>query len=152
MNHSQVITDIHLSQEPVRISTWTPFPLGGAECSFLGVTRPDHHEDHGDLIALEYEAHEVMALSAMHALAEEATRRWSLLAVRSHHALGPVRIGEASVAIQVVCGHRPEAFEACRWLIDELKSQVPIWKKERWQDGSSWSEGTPLISMKRERN
>ena len=53
------------------------------------------------------------------------------------------RCGDASVLVQVACGHRAESFEACRFLIDALKAQVPIWKREEWADGTTWSEGTP---------
>lgn len=87
-----------------------------------------------------------MAREALDQLAEQALHRWSPLAIRIHHALGPVHIGEASVVIQVVCLHRAEAFEACHWLIDELKTHVPIWKQEIWKAGTSWSHGTSLTA------
>ncbi len=64
--------------------------------------------------------------------------------VRIHHAVGEVPVGEASVLVQVVCGHRAKAFEACRFLIDRLKATAPIWKQELWADGTSWSKGTPV--------
>jgi len=140
------ILDIQLVHQPVEIAAWSPFPPGGAECTFLGVTRPEQHEHHGELQALDYEAHESMAVDEMKRLADQAVQQWTLLAVRMHHALGRVPTGQASVVIQVVSGHRPESFEACRWLIDELKRQVPIWKRECWNTGTSWSEGTPLTT------
>jgi molybdopterin synthase catalytic subunit len=67
--------------------------------------------------------------------------KFGCLAVRMHHALGEVPPGEASVLVQVVCGHRDMAFAACRFLIDELKAKAPIWKREQWTDGSTWSAG-----------
>ena len=146
MDHSPPILDLDLIQEPVHPTAWTSFPPGGAECTFLGVTRPEWHESHGQLTALKYEAHESMARAELQKLAEEAASRWAPLAIRIHHAIGTVRIGEASVVIQVVCGHRAEAFEACRWLIDELKTHVPIWKQELWENGASWSQGTRLMT------
>ena len=116
---------------------------GGGECVFLGRTRGELHPEHGALLRLRYEAYGSMAEGVLRELAEEAVERFGCLLVRVHHAVGVVDIGEASVLVQVVCGHRGEAFEACRFLIDELKKRVPIWKKEEWADGTSWSEGTP---------
>lgn len=146
MNGWEPIIDLDLVITPVQVRPWKPFPPGGAECTFHGRTRPETHEQHGPLVALEYEAHEPMALAELDRLAHVALDRWSPLALRVHHALGPVPVGEASVVIQVVCGHRAAAFDACRWLIDEIKNRVPIWKRETWQDGSSWSRGTPLVA------
>ncbi|MEE2907144.1 MAG: molybdenum cofactor biosynthesis protein MoaE [Planctomycetota bacterium] len=146
MKDNAPIIDLALVNTPVLPQTWTPFPPGGAECTFLGITRPETHAQHGPLIALDYEAHEVMAREILEQLAKQTLHQWSPLAIRIHHALGPVRVGEASVVIQVVCLHRAEAFEACRWLIDELKTRVPIWKRETWEAGSSWSKGTSLAA------
>ena len=117
----------------------------GGRCTFLGITRPETHPDRGPLEALHYEAHDAMARQAMEDLAVEASRRWPLRSVTLHHARGRVPIGETSVLIAVAAGHRDEAFAACRWLIDSLKTSVPIWKQERWTEGSSWSTGVPLV-------
>lgn len=80
----------------------------------------------------------------MRELAEQAISRFECTAVRLHHAMGDVAVGEASVLVQVACGHRDQAFTACRFLIDELKRHVPIWKREVWQDGTTWAEGVPV--------
>ncbi len=77
-------------------------------------------------------------------LADEASRLFECQMVRVHHAVGEVAIGEASVLVQVVAGHRDKAFAACRFLIDKLKTTAPIWKRELWADGTSWSTGTPV--------
>ena len=141
------IIDLAIQGTPVKPLDWVPCIPGSAECTFMGTTRPESHEHYGPLVALVYEAHESMALAEMTRLVEEAQEQWSPLAVRIHHAVGPVPVGSTSVVIQVVCRHRDESFAACRWLIDELKSRVPIWKQETWKNGSSWSAGTPLVNM-----
>jgi molybdopterin synthase catalytic subunit len=89
---------------------------------------------------LEYQAYEPMALKVFNQIAVEIRQRWSdVNTVVIHHRTGSLGIGEISVLIAVGCPHRSEAFEACRFGIDSLKHQAPIWKKEHWQDGfSSW--------------
>lgn len=120
-----------------------PFPQpAGAECVFLGRTRLESHPDHGPLTRLIYEAYAPMAESIMLGLARGATSRFGCLAIRLHHALGAVPIGEASVLVQVVAGHRDAAFDGCRFLIDRVKAEAPIWKREQWADGATWSRGT----------
>lgn len=116
-----------------------PTPADGASCTFVGVVRD---ENAGRRVRfLEYEAYEEMALGQMQELAAEARRRWPLGDVRLVHRLGRLEIGEASVAVAVASPHRAEAFEACRFLIDALKKQVPIWKKEHFEGGAVWVEG-----------
>lgn len=87
---------------------------------------------------LEYEAYQEMALAQMGRIVEEATGRWGLAAAFLHHRLGRIEVGEASVVIVTASPHRPEAFAACRWIIEQLKADVPIWKKEFFEDGSVW--------------
>ncbi len=115
----------------------------GAVAVFEGITRFERHVEHGGLLRLEYESYGEMALSEMRALAEKARHRWPILKLAIVHRVGAVGIGEASVMIVVASGHRAEAFDACRWLIDTLKQQVPIWKREIWASGeSSWVDPT----------
>jgi molybdopterin synthase catalytic subunit len=135
-------TSMH--SEPVRPLGFDPIPPGGAEVVFVGRTRGESHPSHGELLYLDYDAHTEMAAGLLQELAEEAATRWSLSAVRLQHAKGIVRVGEASVSIEVVSGHRVKGFEACQWLIDTLKSRVPIWKQEVWADGTTWVDGTPV--------
>jgi len=78
-----------------------------------------------------------MALNEMRQLAKRAESRWSLGRVAIWHRLGAVLPGETSVIIAVAAGHRAEAFDACRFLIDTLKQDVPIWKKDVFVDGHS---------------
>jgi molybdopterin synthase catalytic subunit len=120
-------------------------PRAGAVVVFVGTTR---NENAGRRVRrLEYEAFAPMATKEMRALAREARRRWPLRKVAMAHRIGVVPVGQASVAIAVSAGHRGEAFEACRWLIDRLKEIVPIWKKEHYRGGEVWigaQQGGPL--------
>jgi molybdopterin synthase catalytic subunit len=115
-------------------------PADGAVCLFVGVVRD---ENAGRRVShLEYEAYEDMALPLMEQIAAEAARRWPVSDVRLVHRLGRLDIGEPSVAVAVASPHRPEAFAACRYVIDTLKAEVPIWKKEFYEDGAAWLEGS----------
>jgi molybdopterin synthase catalytic subunit len=147
MRPAQPLVDVRLTDAPVRVEPIVPFPFeAGGECVFLGRTRRDSHPRHGELQRLHYEAYREMAVTVLRDLAEQAIERFGCVAVRVHHALGEVPLGEASVLVQVACGHRDKAFEACRFLIDRLKSDAPIWKREQWERGETWSEAVNLPS------
>jgi molybdopterin synthase catalytic subunit len=90
---------------------------------------------------LVYEAYEPMALSELQKIGTEAHKRFEIAHVGIVHRTGRLEIGETSVVIAVSAPHRRAAFEACEWLIKELKRTVPIWKKEVFQDGEVWVEG-----------
>ncbi|MDP6600966.1 MAG: molybdenum cofactor biosynthesis protein MoaE [Phycisphaerales bacterium] len=122
----------------------TPPHGGGGHCAFAGYTRAEKHPVHGDLICLDYDCYRDMARDELKQLAAEAASRFGAVAVSIIHAVGRVDVGQASVRIDVVCPHRDEAFLACRFLIDTLKSRVPIWKREVWSDGSTWRDGVPI--------
>jgi molybdopterin synthase catalytic subunit len=79
-----------------------------------------------------------MAVPLMQRIARETRERYPVTEVRLVHRLGSLGIGDASVAVAVAAPHRSEAFAACRFAIDALKEQVPIWKKEHYADGSAW--------------
>jgi MoaE-MoaD fusion protein len=111
-------------------------PSAGAIVSFAGTTRRDNAGR--NVLRLEYEAYEPMALSEMRKLALEAGERWEIVRIAIQHRVGVVEIGEISVAIAVAAAHRAEAFEACRFAIDRLKEIVPIWKKEYFEGGEVW--------------
>jgi molybdopterin synthase catalytic subunit len=108
----------------------------GGVAVFLGTTRSERSPSGQELVALDYEAYEEMARQQLADLAAEASRRWPVVALAIVHRLGRVPLAEPSVMIAVATPHRGEAFEACRWLIDTLKKDVAIWKKEVWADGS----------------
>ncbi len=90
---------------------------------------------------LEYDAYPEMAEQELAKIAAEVERRWQTDRVALVHRVGRLEIGEVSVVVAVACAHRAEAFEACRYAIDTLKSTVPIWKKEVAEDGEEWVEG-----------
>jgi molybdopterin synthase catalytic subunit len=110
-------------------------PLAGAVVLFLGTTRELTGERR--TAWLDYECYPEMARKELEELVDVARCRWPLVACAVVHRLGRLEIGEASVAVAVSAAHRDVAFDAGRWLIDELKRVVPIWKKENWTDGTS---------------
>ena len=118
-------------------------PDCGAIAAFLGTTR-DHQQ--GRRVArLEYEGYESMAQLALERLEREAVTRHAIASCRIVHRLGDVPLAEPSVVVVVAAGHRGPAFDACRWVMDELKRTVPIWKKEHFAEGGeAWVEGEPL--------
>lgn len=110
----------------------------GAEAVFLGRTRAERCAELGELEALEYDAHREMAEAALSRIASEEAARCGCGFIGVRHAVGPVRLGEASVLVRVMAGHRAEAFDACRAVIDRLKREAPIWKREVWRrDGET---------------
>jgi molybdopterin synthase catalytic subunit len=106
----------------------------GGIASFVGLVR-DHH-DGREVKRLEYSAYAPMAQAECAAIVTEAETKWPVRVALSHR-IGTLEVGEAAVAIAVAAPHRGEAFEACRYVIEELKRRVPIWKREWYADGSS---------------
>ncbi|GBD25403.1 Molybdopterin synthase catalytic subunit 1 [bacterium HR30] len=111
-------------------------PSCGATVLFVGSTR-DHNEGR-QVLELYYEAYEEMARKEMERIAQSALAQWNLGKIAVAHRLGHVPLGEASVAVAVSAPHRSEAFTAARYVIDELKKTVPIWKKEVFEGGQVW--------------
>jgi molybdopterin synthase catalytic subunit len=105
---------------------------GGIAC-FLGTVR-DHHGGR-EVVRLEYSAYEPMVEAECERIVEEAAVRWDV-AVALRHRLGDLAIGDTAVAIAAASAHRDEAFLACRYVIEEVKRRLPIWKKEYYTDGS----------------
>jgi len=136
---------VKIISEPIQIAgviSLVSSPQAGALDVFLGVTRADSQGR--EVLYLEYETYEQMALREMTRLETEAREKFKLLGSAMVHRIGRVDIGEASVAIAVSSAHRNEAFAACRFLIDQLKKTVPIWKREFFADGSiEWSGESP---------
>ncbi|MBH8573618.1 molybdenum cofactor biosynthesis protein MoaE [Nostocaceae cyanobacterium CENA369] len=111
-------------------------PANGAVVLMSGMVR--NQTDGQPVVALEYQAYEPMALRVFYQIAADMRSLWpDVKRVVIHHRVGRLRVGEISVLVAVGCPHRSEAFEACRYAIDTLKHNAPIWKKEHWQDGSS---------------
>jgi molybdopterin synthase catalytic subunit len=104
--------------------------------TFLGCAR-DFSEGR-EVSEISFDAYGPMALSEMNALRTEAIEKFGLLDARIVHRIGTVKGGDNIVFIAAGAEHRAPALEACRWLIDELKERVPIWKKEVTPQGDSW--------------
>ena len=106
----------------------------GALVCFEGRVR-NHHQGRA-VRGLDYEAHESLALDEGEAVVAEAKQRFGVSAACVHR-LGTLELGEIAVWVGVAGGHRQEAFSACRWIIDEIKSRVPIWKREHYVEGEA---------------
>ncbi|HMB94084.1 MAG TPA: molybdenum cofactor biosynthesis protein MoaE [Rhodothermales bacterium] len=137
---------VEIQYEPLDIQAAFRFlqtaAAGGIDL-FVGVTR--QWTENQETIRLEYECYPAMALKEMKRLANKACDEWPVERVCLLHRLGVVGVSEASVIVGVATPHRTEAFTACRFLIDTLKKQVPIWKREVFADGTTgWIEGTML--------
>lgn len=107
--------------------------------AFVGTVRSDASTgERDDVVALEYEAHPVMAEERLLEIANEAMTRWDLRRVVAVHRTGICALGEPTVAVVCSAPHRGDALDATRWIIDTIKETVPIWKKETFADGSAW--------------
>src|SRR5437870_13430447 len=114
-------------------------PGAGGIVVFEGVVRDNARGK--QVRYLEYDVYPEMAEQQIRSIVAEAERRWGVERVVVAHRFGRLEIGEASVIIVVATAHRAEAFEACRYIIDTLKTTVPIWKKEVATTGEEWVEG-----------
>jgi len=107
-------------------------PERGGTCIFLGTVRND-----ADVTGIEYSAYEAMTFEEIERILSEAHERWPESQVMLQHRLGLIPVGEASIAIAAAAPHRDAAFAACRYVIEEVKQRLPIWKKELHGDGSA---------------
>lgn len=120
------------------VHDWAVRPGCGAVVVFSGTVR-DHADGRPGVTRLEYEAYEDQVVGRLAEIAEAARKRWTDLGrVALLHRTGPLELTDVSVICAASAPHRPEAFEATRFLIDTLKATVPIWKKETWDGGEDW--------------
>lgn len=136
-NHYQIITD-----QPLSVTDAFSFiqsPVAGGQVLFTGTIR-NHHEGK-TVLSLEYHLFGDMAEKEITRIIAEANSRWPLTRVYVAHKTGHCNIGDLAVIVAVSSVHRSEAFEASRFLIDEIKHRVPIWKKETTTEGVFWVEG-----------
>jgi molybdopterin synthase catalytic subunit len=128
------------------------FDLGstsiGGTIIFIGTVR-GYDDKNVTVFELYYEAYEGMAEQEILTIENEATQKWNIEKIKIAHRLGRLTVGEISVVVVVSSKHRKEAFEACRFIIDSLKTRVPIWKMEITDAGKKWSEGVPLVPRKK---
>lgn len=113
----------------------------GAVAAFIGVARGQSRGE--EIVRLEFERYPEMAEKELDRLEEEALSRFDILKCLIVHRIGEIPAGENIVLIIVASVHRAQAFDACEWLIDELKRRVPIWKKEYARSGARWVEDHP---------
>lgn len=113
-------------------------PECGGTCVFLGTVRNEPGPSGGPgVTAIEYSAYETMVEAEFGRLLDDARGRWPGVRLAVRHRLGRIPAGEASIAIVVAAPHRAAAFEACRFVIEEVKRRIPVWKKELRADGSA---------------
>ena len=126
--------------DPAALLAEVANPEAGAVVLFLGTAR-NHSEGKLGITHLEYEAYSEAVVAKIEELVAQAGSKWQLMATVVEHRVGDVAVGQPSVAVAVAAVHRDAAFEAGRFLIDELKSKAPIWKKEHWPGGGEWVAG-----------
>jgi molybdopterin synthase catalytic subunit len=114
-------------------------PEDGAVVIFLGTVR--NHSRGRNVLFLEYEAYEKMALKKLEEVGTRAKELYPITGITIVHRLGRLEHRDCSVAIVVTSAHRAPALDACHFAIDTLKKTVPIWKKEFYEDGECWIEG-----------
>ncbi|MDQ6815694.1 MAG: molybdenum cofactor biosynthesis protein MoaE [Bacteroidota bacterium] len=133
----EIVDDIDIKE----ICDFLQSPDTGAVNLFIGTVR--NHTKGKQVVKLVFEAYDKMALKEMCRLATKAKEKWPVDKLLMLHITGEKKPGEAVVAIGVTSAHRDASFEACRFLIDELKKTVPIWKKEFYTDNSVWVNAHP---------
>src|ERR1700760_3037151 len=127
-----------ISAEPLNIPEFAASltdRTAGAFTSFEGWVRD--HNDGRQVDALDYEVFAPLAVAEGKAILEEARQKYGVTAIRAVHRQGELRIGDCAVWVGVISSHRDEAFRACRYVIDEVKHRLPIWKKEHYRDGTA---------------
>ena len=126
-----------MTRTPISLDTLlteVSHPANGGTCVFLGTVR--NGPDEQGVTAIEYSAYEEMVEAEFVRLVADARARWPDARNAVRHRLGTIPVGEASIAIAAAAPHRAQAFEACRYVIEEVKRRVPVWKKELRVDGS----------------
>lgn len=140
---------VRLAPEPLSVAEACAFlvrPDCGALALFAGTVR-DHSPGRTNVRSIEYEAYEGPALERLRRIAAAMRERWpSLGRVVLWHRTGPVPLGEASVVVAVSAPHRADAFAACRFGIDTVKTEVPIWKLEHFDGGAEWVDARETCS------
>ena len=114
----------------------------GAVNVFIGTVRNTAHGK--NVLWLEYESYESMAVAEIRKIIDEASHRWPILGHGVSHRIGTLKPGEVSVVVAVSTPHRKDSFEACQFIIDKLKENAPIWKKEVFEDGEEWISASPV--------
>jgi molybdopterin synthase catalytic subunit len=125
------ICEVLLTETPLKAPPIEVDPAAGAAVDFLGIVR--RVEDGREIDGIDYEAHREMAEHQLRQIAEQAAMEFGLKLVIIHHRTGFTAVGEASLFMRVSSPHRENAFRASRWIVNELKRKVPIWKRPRFK-------------------
>ena len=136
--------DVKISSQPLNPNDANAFvtnELCGGIVTFVGTARK--FTQNKEVLRLEFEAYEPMAVKEMTKIAEQILQDFPAEKVAIHHRVGTVGLKEIAVIIAVACPHRKAAFAACEYAIDTLKETVPIWKKEIFEDGEVWVAAHP---------
>lgn len=124
--------------DPVAVAAWVIVPAGGASVTFTGTVR-DHAEGRFGVHLLEYEAYQEQVVTVFDTIIAEARRHWpELLRIAVLHRVGALQLTDTAVIVAVSSPHRDPAFDAGRWVLDEVKARAPIWKREHHADGVDW--------------
>jgi len=143
---------MHLTRHPLSIADLLAEVQSserGGTCVFLGTVRND-----ADITSIDYSAYEAMADEEIERILAETHERWPEGRVTLQHRLGLIPAGDASIAIAAAAPHREQAFASCRYVIEEVKKRLPIWKKELHADGTAtWVDpsGQPVVEGLRDR-
>lgn len=143
MNDNTLPTGVRVSEQPLNVSSCyvrVQDPRAGAAVVFSGMVR-NHSPGKDGITHLEYEAYAEQVEGKIAEIVAEARGQWDVLQVVVEHRVGTVEVGEPTVVVAVSSAHRGDAFEAGRYLIDQLKERAPIWKKEHWPGGEEWVAG-----------
>lgn len=136
--------NIKLSSSPLSLTECYDF-VASEDCGgidiFVGTVR--NQTGQKKVLSLDFEAYEPMAISELEKIAQELLFKFKAIKVAIHHRVGLLTIGEKAVVIAVSAPHRAAAFDACCYAIDTLKETVPIWKKEKFEDGEVWVAAHP---------
>ncbi|MCI0434694.1 MAG: molybdenum cofactor biosynthesis protein MoaE [Gemmatimonadetes bacterium] len=130
--------------DPARVLAAVGTHEDGAVALFLGTVR--RRNDGREVIAMRYDAYAAMAERVLEQIASEAVARWNPSSLAVVHRTGELMVGEISVAIAVSTPHRAEAFDAARYVIEEIKRRLPVWKQEQYSSGErAWLDGRPPV-------
>lgn len=147
----KTLVEILEEHNPIDLAKYINYvsaPQAGAIATFSGTTR-DTFEGKV-VLELRYEAYTPMAIRYLKSICSSARSSWNLHSIAVAHRLGPVPVGETSVFIAISSVHRIDALDACKYVIDELKATVPIWKKEVLANGEVWKENSEFLERRLE--
>lgn len=147
----ETLVEILEEHNPIDLAKYINYvsaPQAGAIATFSGTTRDTFQGK--PVLELRYEAYTPMAIRSIKSICSSARSSWNLHSIAVAHRLGPVPVGETSVFIATSSVHRDDALEACKYVIDELKASVPIWKKEVYANGEVWKENPEFLERRLE--